>query len=283
MMVLSYYGVAVSQPEAAAALKTHPQDKNVSMEEMATYLTSFGLEARTFINGRLEVLKGLLAQGIPVILHHRLSLEEDYGHYTVARGYDDGQGVLIINDSYYGPMLRVAYSEVEKLWEYFNRSFMPVYLPLERAKIEAILGADANERVMLQRALAANQARINDTPNNALAWLNLGETHFLLGDDATAIAAWEKAQTLGLPPRVLWYVFWPATAYNRLCLPEMTLALTQRVIAEQPVSPDLLFERGIAYMALGDRSRARQVLTQALVYAPQMERAHRLLAELGPG
>lgn len=281
LMALSYYGIAVSQPQAADALKTHPQDKSVSPGELVTYMTSLGLEARVLINGRLEVVKRLLSQGIPVILSHRLSLQEDYGHYTVARGYDDARGVIIINDSYFGPMRGAAYSEMEALWQHSNRRYIPVYRPEDRAKVETILGPDASKLIMLRRALTANQVRINDTPNSAIAWLNLGETHFLLGDDATAIAAWEKAQTLGLSPRVLWYSSWPATAYNRLGLPENVLALTQRVIVEQPASPDLYYERGLAYLALGDRVRARQALNQTLVYDPGMERARRALAELG--
>ncbi len=281
LMALSYYGIAVSQPQAADALKTHPQDKNVSIEEMAGYLTSFGLEARVLINGNLDTLKRLIAQGIPVVLHNRLSSKEDYGHYTVVRGYDETQGIMVINDSYYGPGRRVPYAEVEELWTYFNRHYIPVYRPQARPLVAAILGPDASQLVMLRRALTANQVRINDTPNSAIAWLNLGETHFLLGDDATAVAAWEKAQTLGLSPRVLWYASWPAAAYNRLGLPEQVLALTQRVIVEQPASPDLYYGRGLAYLALGDRVKARQSLNQALVYDPGMDEARRALTELG--
>ena len=141
---------------------------------------------------------------------------------------------------------------------------------------------------MLRRAITANQARVNGDPRNPLAWLNLGEAHFLLGDSAAAVAAWEKAQSLGLAPRALWYIFWPAIAYNRLGQPQRVIALTQTAIAQQPASPELLLEQGLAYIALGDRAKGRQALTQALVYAPQVysppiERARRALAELGPG
>jgi len=283
LMALSYYGVTISQPEAADALKTHSQDKNVSPEEMVSYLSSFGLEARSLVDGNLTTLKKLISAGVPVVLHHRLNLKEDYGHYTVARGYDEAQGVLIINDSYYGPGRRVAYSEFEQMWDYFNRRYLPVYRPQNRSLVNAILGPDADEPAMLRRALAASKARTAATPGNAYAWLNLGETEFLIGDNAAAVAAWEKAQSVGLPERIMWYVFWPATAYNALGKADVVLALTGEVLAQQPVSPELLFERGIAYRSLGDTVRARQALNQALVYDPGMAKARKALEELGRG
>lgn len=287
LMALSYYGVTVSQPQAASALKPHPQDKSVSDEEMVNYLASFGLESRILINGNFDTIEMLISKGIPVVLNHRLSLREDAGHYTVARGYDKDAGVMVINDSYYGPERRVSYSEIERLWEYFNRRYIPVYRTQDRPLVDAILDADAKESTMLQRALAANQARVNETPNNANAWANLGETHFLLNNYSAAVSAWERAQKLGLYERILWYTYWPATAYNALGLRQEALAIAQRAIAQEPASPEMLFEQGLAYMALGDKLRARQALNQAIVYmsnyAPELKKARRALEELDRG
>jgi len=98
-MVLSYYGITVTQDEASFALRPHRDDKHVDAGQVSRYLDGFGLKALFREAGDAGKIKTLLSNGIPVMVAQWLLTGDDIGHYRVLRGYDDAQGVWINGDS----------------------------------------------------------------------------------------------------------------------------------------------------------------------------------------
>src|SRR5437867_5950459 len=94
-MVLSYYGISKRQTEIAPVLRPHAKNFSVRMDQIAAYLAQFGLEGQPLIGGTLPKLKALISNNIPVVVEDQLSLQDDYGHFRVARGFDDAASVVI--------------------------------------------------------------------------------------------------------------------------------------------------------------------------------------------
>lgn len=68
-MTLSYFDLFVTQSDTAAVLKPNPEDRNVSPYEMAAYVNdNTPFTALDRANGRLDMLKRFVANGIPVIV-----------------------------------------------------------------------------------------------------------------------------------------------------------------------------------------------------------------------
>jgi hypothetical protein len=205
--LLQYFGHDIDQNVTKAALRSGPDDKNVTLAEISAYLRAdFQLESKVLVNGNIVILKRLLAAGVPVIVENWLHPNEDIGHVLLLRGYDDRRGVLIGDDVYLGPGHLYPYAEFDQAqWQPFNRIFLPVYRPETEPAVRSIVGADWNEAAMYQRALAAAQLETQTLPGNPYSWLNLGADALALGQNDQARAAFERSRSLGWPGRLLWY------------------------------------------------------------------------------
>ncbi|MBI3287849.1 MAG: C39 family peptidase, partial [Chloroflexi bacterium] len=108
-MVLGYFGQPTSQQDTAPYLKGGASDKNVSPREIAAYFRQRGFQARVRINGDLELLMTLLANGFPVIVQQWLERPDDAltGHYRIVLGFDRSKQVIIVNDAYLGPQVEI--------------------------------------------------------------------------------------------------------------------------------------------------------------------------------
>ncbi|MGH2520501.1 MAG: C39 family peptidase, partial [Chloroflexota bacterium] len=140
-MVLSFFGIRRTQAQIAPILRPNPENFSVRLDQIGTFLAGYGLQSHPLVGGTLELLRQFASNGIPVVTEDQLSLQEDYGHFRVVRGYDDAAGVLILGDSYYGPENRLPYSLYSELWKRHDYAFMPVYQPAQAATVRAILGA----------------------------------------------------------------------------------------------------------------------------------------------
>ncbi len=271
----SFFGAEITQFDAADVVKGGPEDKNVSPQEMVSYLHSLGLGAVYRVNGDEELMKRLLANDLPVIVHQWLARPQDgvlVGHYRVLRGYDTNRGLFIANDPYTGPQFSISYAQFDEWWRPFNRGYIPVYRPQQEALVAAILGDDWDEETNHRLALAQAQEE-TQTLGDGYAFFNLGDEYLALGDPAGAVAAYDKAFAFEFPDHFLWYQFGPLEALNQVGDYQRVLAMSEQVIAQAGELEEVRLQRGLAYLGLGDATAARAEIEKALTANPHYDRA----------
>lgn len=283
-MALGFYGHLVSQEAARVALRPGGyDDKNVTAEEIAAYLAGFGLETRVRVAGSKELLRTLVANNVPVLVHQLLAPDadkNDIGHYAVVRGYDEAGGVLLTQDPYFGAGRRLAYAEFDRLWRPFGRRYLPVYPPEAAPLVQAILGEDWDEQTNWSRAQRVAENEINRAPDDAYAWFNLGDGHLAQGDAETAVHAYERALALGLPRRHMWYQIGPIVAHNQVGNHTRALVLAQRALTTESTLAEVQYERGVALLGLGQGAAALEAFRLAARYGPNLAPAHEMVAQL---
>lgn len=281
-MCLSYFGRQETQTEVAAILRPDSEDKNINPQEMATYVQGLGLGAIARVNGRADVLKSLLSNGIPVIVEQWHVPEGDpgMGHYRLARGYSEADEVFITHDALTGPNERLTYAAFDEGWRVFNRAYVVVYPPEKQRVVEALLGTDADDAAMYRQAVARAEEEVNTT-GDVFAWFNLGSSYVGLGEYASAADAYQHALEIGLPRRMLWYQFGPFIAYDALGEYQKVLDLSAGILAHTPNIEELHYYRGRAYLALGDADKARAEFELAVQYNPHYAEPVQALADLG--
>ena len=281
----SFFGGQITQFDAAAAVKGGPEDKNVSPQEMVDYLHGLGLGAVYRVNGDADLMKRLLANQIPVIVHQWLARPHDgvlVGHYRVLRGYDTAQGHFIANDPYTGPQFTIAYAQFDEWWRPFDRGYIPVYRPEQAALVAAILGEDWDEAANQRRALAQAQVETQSLADG-YAFFNLGNAYLALGDPAAATTAYDRALAFEFPDHFLWYQFGPLEALNQVGDYQRVLDVSERLIAQAGELEEARLERGLAYLGLGDPAAARAEIEKALAANSHYERARAALDMLDQG
>ena len=279
-MAADYYGMNITQFDAADVVKGSPQDRNVSPEEMVDYLHSLGLGAVFRVDGSQDLMQRLLAAGLPVIVHQWLVRPQDgvlVGHYRVLRGYDAGRGLFIANDPYTGPNFTITYAQLEEWWRPFNRGYIPVYRPEQEALVAAILGDDWDAASNERRALAAAQGEVQSIADG-YAFFNLGDDYLALDDPAQAVQAYNRALAFELPDHFLWYQFGPLEAFNRTADYQRVLDITKSVLAKAGELEEARLQRGMAYQGLGNPAAARTEAEKALADNPRYKRAIAFLA-----
>jgi tetratricopeptide (TPR) repeat protein len=271
----SFFGAEVTQFDAADVVKGSPEDRNVSPQEMVDYLRSLGLGAVYRVNGNEELMKQLLANDLPVIVHQWLVRPHDgvlVGHYRVLRGYDAGQGYFVANDPYTGPQLTIPYAQFEEWWRPFNRGYIPVYRPEQEALVAAILGEDWDEETNHHRALAQAEVETQSFADG-YAFFNLADEYLALGNLTAAVEAFDTAFAFEFPDHFLWYQFGPLEAFNQVGRYQQVLDITNTVIANAGELEEARLQRGVAYLGLGDPVAARAEIEKALAANPRYERA----------
>ncbi len=185
-MLLSRFGRAETQREAALFLKPDKDDKNVSPDELVAYAQSLGYEAQAVVGGDVDMLRTLVTNGIPVIVETWFIPEPDdeMGHYQLLMGYDSDS--FIFYDSYEGPDLKEKIEKFEPLWKVFNDMAVVVWRPEQRPFVMDILGELSDPSTMHERALAKAQAGIAANPQDKFAWFNAGSNLHALGRHAEA-------------------------------------------------------------------------------------------------
>lgn len=279
-MVLSYFARPEAQYEIASFLKPDPNDKNVSPSELAAYARSIGFQAHVGVAGDLDLLKRLLAAGLPVIVEFWFEPEPDdgMGHYRVLVGYDEEAGAFHAHDSYVGPNLTLAYADLDAVWQVFNRTYVVVYPPERRAAVAAVLTESHSGAPMWERALRSAQEEIARDQNNAFAWFNLGTSALRLGDTNQAAQAFDWARQLGLPWRMLWYQFGPFEAYWAEGRHQDVIALAEANLQMVAVE-EWHYWRGRARESLGDVEGARSDYQAAVALNANFTAAREALAE----
>ncbi len=289
-MNLSYFGSTLGQAEIGNVLRRHPDDKNVSPEELAVFAANQGYHAQIRVNGSADLMRLLLSNGVPVLIE--TWLEEDpndgMGHYRLLTGYDDAEQYWIGYDSYVdtglfssiGPYrgIRMSYAETDALWKVFNRTYLLIYTDAQAPAVASIYGDTLDQTVMWQQATQQSQALVQQTPGDPFVWFNLGTNLTALGDYAGAAQAYDQARRLGLPWRMLWYQYGPFQAYEAIGRAQDVLTLADATLSTTQSIEELHYWRGQALSALGNAAEAARAWQQALELNPDYQPAAAALA-----
>jgi tetratricopeptide (TPR) repeat protein len=282
-MNLGFYGWPGTQVDAAKFLKPDQEDKNVSPDQMAAFARSVGFNAAYRVNGTTDLIKTLLRAGVPVLIEKGFEPEADLGwmgHYELLVGFNDEQQEFIAMDSYMGPYQAVPYSEFEKYWRQFNRTYLAIY-PNEKAnEVQSILGTQLDDATMWNGSLATAQQEAATTPDDPFAWFNLGSSYAAQQDWANAATAFDRARQLELPWRMPWYQFGWFDAYLQAGRYDDVLALADAVIKVTPDIEETYYYKGLALRALGNPEAARSQLELALKHNPNFQPAQDALGNL---
>jgi tetratricopeptide (TPR) repeat protein len=269
-MVLQYFGHTVPQTETKASLRTNPDDKNVFINEISEYLRDdYGIQSKVLFNGDIETLKTLNANGIYVVVEAWLRPNEDIGHVLIIRGYDDAEGIVIADDSYFGVGMRYKYDAWEETqWKPYGLEYMPVYNSKDEALVRSIIGEDWDEKTMHQNSVKRNKKEIEDNPNDVYKWFNLGASHYALGEYADARQALEKSQSLGWPKRMLWYRIEPVQTYNKLGEYQKALETADIGLWANDNFAEMHYEKAYAYKKLNNVEKSESELQKTLEFDP---------------
>jgi tetratricopeptide (TPR) repeat protein len=297
-MLLNYYGHAVTQAEVGGRLKPIREDSNVSPWELVDYTNrETPLRAAYFTAGDSDRLKQLLAAGFPVIVEKGYRPAEWLGwmgHYLTLIGYNDANRTFTALDTYLGPWdssgSSISYENLLAYWQHFNYTFIVVYPPADGDRVAALLGPEILDRERMWRQV--EQRARSDTaadPENLFAWFNLGSSLTRLGQLTgeqpyfdEAAAAFDRAQSLGFPRRMLWYQFDIYEAYLAVGRNEDVIELANLTIAgaEDRLIEESFLYRGHAYLAQGNFAQARLDYQQALAANPNSAAVQAAIKEL---
>jgi len=282
-MYLRFFGWEGKQTDVTEVVKPFREDRNVNVEELAYYVRNYAgwLNVQYRVGGDLELLKSLLAAGVPVMIEESFYFEEPYwpdddlwaAHYQLVTGYDDEKKTFTGQDSFYGPDQQVPYQKLDQQWQAFNRLYIVVYLPQQEEVIKSIIGenwdADANRQHALDVALAETQS----DPKNAYAWFNLGANLSYFERYIEATDAFDQARAIGLPQRMLRYQFSPFIAYFHTGQIDDLTTLSEYALKVTPNSEEALLWHGWAMYRQGNIDQAIKDFEQALVENPKYQDA----------
>ena len=277
-MYLRLYGWEGDQFTISDVIKPVRQDRNVNPEELIYWVRNYAgwLNAEFRVGGDIDLLKQLLAAGIPVMIEESFYFEEPYwpnddlwaAHYQVLTGYDDTSQVFTGQDSYYGLDQQIPYEKLDEQWRIFNRVYVLIYLPSQEETIKNILGPMWDMDASRQHALEISQIEVDANPDDPFAWFNLGSNQVYFEQYAEAATAYDQARQIGLPQRMLRYQFGPFFAYFHSFRNEDLLALTEYALQRTPNSEEALLWRGWGRYRDGDQRGAIQDWQDALTANP---------------
>jgi tetratricopeptide (TPR) repeat protein len=305
-MALNFWGWPGTRDDIARVVKPGIQDpsldfiqqgrwdKNVMPYEMANFVADeTGLNVVVRHGGNIDLIKGLIAAGFPVVAEKGY-YEEDYtgkvawlGHYLFTTGYDEGTGEFIVQDAWLEPgnNLRVDYQTYIEGWRSFNYLFMVVYPPDRETEVLALLGDWADPTLANQHALeTANRETQELTAiDEFFAWFNKGTSHVQLLQYGEAAAAYDTAFSLYAqlgeddtqrPYRIMWYQTGPYWGYYYTGRYQDVINLANTTLYDtisEPTLEESLYWRGLALEAMGDLDGAYADLQEAVHLNPNFE------------
>jgi tetratricopeptide (TPR) repeat protein len=282
-MYLRFYGWDGNQQTITEVIKPYREDRNVNVEELAYYVRNYTgwLNIQYRVGGDLELVKQLLAAGIPVMVEESMKFEAPYwsgddlwaAHYQLITGYDDAAQAITGQDSFRGANQSVPYSQFDQYWQAFNRVYIMIYLPDKEEIIKTILGDQWDEDTNRTHALEVAQQETQTDPNNAFDWFNLGTNLTYFERYIEATDAYDQARKIGLPQRMLRYQFGPFIAYFHSGQIDNLLTLTQYALDVTPNSEEALLWHGWAMYRSGKINEAIQDFQSALEKNPHYQDA----------
>lgn len=285
-MILSYYGVYVSQKELGDKMRPYQNpkgdndDKTIFTYEFAEWIEKYGLRAKKRVNGDIELLKLFLANEIPIVVKTWLRVDEDIGHFRIVRGFDEAKGVIIQGDSYHGPNKKIPYFDLLLMWQPFNYDYIVVYKEDQEEIVMAILGEEKDENVAYQNALEKAKKERNLDPQNIYPVFNFSTANYHLGNYEESVRAFEEVESR-LPKRMLWYQIEPIRSYFELGDYSRVLQIIDRVLNTGNRAFSELYQiRGEVYLAKGEKEKVKEQFELALFYNKNFSEAKISLEKL---
>ena len=282
-MYLRYYGWEGDQYTISDLIKPIPQDRNVNVEELDDYVRNYAgwLQINYRVGGDIDLLKELVAAGIPVMIEESFKFEETYwpnddkwaGHYFLVNGYDDQLDAIMGQDVFYGPDRWVDYDDLKKQWQAFNYVYIVINLPGQEETVRNILGNQWDRDANRQYAMEKSRLETEENAGNVFAWFNLGTNLTYFGDYREATTAFDQAREIGWPQRMLRYQFTPFMAYFHSLRNEDLLVLVDYALDRTPNSEEALLWKGWAMYRAGKKQEAISLFLQALEARPGYEDA----------
>lgn len=271
-MLLSYFGIDVSQEELGRMLRPYQNprgdndDKSVTLDELANAGKKYRLIPYHRPDGNIDLLKQFIARDIPVITRTLLKEGDDIGHYRLIRGYDNEKNVLIQDDSLQGKNLSYTYQEFNSLWKIFNYEYL-VLVPAGKIPLaQNILGENNDEKKAWTNAVLNARKALSENPQDIYTRFNLSVALYNIGEYRESVSEYEKVADL-LPFRTLWYQIEPIQAYAALGRDEKVFSLTDKILNNgNRAFSELYLIRGEIYQKQGKSDRVREELKKAVLY-----------------
>ncbi len=244
LTVLGYYGTRVSQARAASALKDGASDPQVSSLELASYLGRFGLRSMIRYAGTPELLRELVARGVPVVVQQRLRADSNVAHFRTVYGYKGGR--FLTSDSLRGPQLWLSEAELMDLWHFYNGEYLVAYPPSKAGAVAEVLGDDVSAAANWRRLRTIEEHNVVADPNDPYNWWGLGKANLRLGNVKAAAANFDRAVAAGVPPLYYLYRQEAFEAWTKAGQYQKTLKYAQRALKYDPNSKELLRYRKLA-------------------------------------
>jgi tetratricopeptide (TPR) repeat protein len=282
-MYLKFYGWEGDQFTISDLIKPIPQDRNVNVEELDYYVRNYAGWLQTIyrVGGDIDLLKELIAAGIPVMIEESFTFEESYwpnddkwaGHYFLVNGYDEQRKSFLGQDSFYGPDSWVGYEKLNTQWQSFNYVYTIIFLPGQEEIVKSILGENWDREVNRQNALEKARMETEEDPKNVFAWFNLGSNLVYFGEYQDATLAYDRAREIGWPQRMLRYQFSPFMAYFHSLRTEDLMILVDYALGRTPNSEEALLWKGWGLYRTGNKQGALDSFQAALNAQPGYEDA----------
>jgi len=303
-MALTYWGWDGNRDVVGEYVKPSDKDKNVMPYEMQDFVETQteGMGAMVRMGADMDLIKQMLAAGFPVVAEKGY-YEYDYtnqwgwlGHYQLVNGYDDNQGVFIVQDTYVdgGQNFRISYEEFMEGWRSFNYTLLVVYPEEQVNEVLTALGPWADPAWANQHALEIAQAEAQSLEglDRFFAHFNEGTSHVNLLQYVDAAAAFDRAfsQYAELtddelrPYRIVWYQTWPYWAYYYSGRYQDVINLADTTLNDtisEPVLEESFYWRALAREALGDLQGAIDDFRQSVILNPNFGPGKDQLARLG--
>ncbi len=271
-MILNGLGENVTQKELGDSMRPfqHPEgdndDKTIFTYEFVDWAKRYGFESVAKVNGDIELLKTFTANGIPVVVKTWLNVDEDIGHFRIVRGFDEGRGVIIQDDSYDGKDKKISYYDFLSMWQPFNYAYIIVYTPDQADLVAAIIGNEMDEGVDWQNALTRAHKEAALDSYNVYPVFNLSTAYYQLGDYQNSVNSFEKVENR-LPKRMMWYQIEPIQAYFELGNYDRVFAISQNILENGNRAYSELYQiMGEIYLAQGNSQKAKEQFELALTY-----------------
>jgi hypothetical protein len=199
VMALSTFGIAADQEVARLALRGPDIRRGMGPAPVDPWVAElYGLRSVSRLNGTIDLLKGLVAQGFAPMVTQWMqdpSISR-IAHWRTVRGYDDAARTFYVNDPMLGANVALSYDWFNANWQPFSYRWMVLYEPKDEGRLQQVVGLDWAERSMRDRFYERARADAY-AQNTSPAWLAYGEAAYQDGWFAEAVAAFDRGMQLG--------------------------------------------------------------------------------------
>ncbi|GEM_PF-1894890 len=153
--VLQFWGVQRTQEQVQAVLRGPDDTFGMLAGGVPDYARALGMESLMSAGGTPEMVKALVAAGIPPIVNQMVSLQDHTFHFRPISGYDDAKKAFISSDPYLGANYTIGYDEFSDVWAPSNGFFMVIYPPDKRDQLVQALSLAGWDQATAEAAVSS--------------------------------------------------------------------------------------------------------------------------------